>query len=173
TRFCENYASCLHNLENAQRTCPEFNNKIDNFEENASCNITKRRLIAEEIANLQLRRTEVIQDCVKKNSLNGISFLSFHQEHRCLNKADKVKKYVSSHGSESSHDHLTKRKKRKKKQQTNECHRQRKFLHAKCDQIAMCCSISMDCHLSARLIQQQINDLKKELKALKKDCQKS
>jgi len=188
TQYCENYLICLQRLEAKQRECAKFP-EVDllNGKESASSNQTdcsrkKRREVHRDMAQLHLRRTEIVRDCVAKNVNRGESVLNSNKEKKCLSTAEKLSSFAeilqkqvtksprriknkSTAGPDSRSAKGHSKRKETTKQNSKVCRRTKKQLNRKCNQLAKCCSIAKECNLLADTIDEQISSLKTELKS--------
>ncbi|KAI1727557.1 hypothetical protein Ddc_04866 [Ditylenchus destructor] len=191
TQYCENYSVCLQKLEAKQREClkfPEFEPSLTRTTASSNqteCNKKKRRQVSRDLAQLHLRRTEIVRDCVAKNVNRGESILNPNKEKKCLKTADKLstiaevmqvttKKPSRKNGpkgkigsavdiSRSPKRHS--KRKEATKQNAKLCRRAKKTLNRKCHQLSKCCSIAKECVTLAEAIDDQLRSLKAESKS--------
>uniref|UniRef100_A0A915DUC0 Uncharacterized protein n=1 Tax=Ditylenchus dipsaci TaxID=166011 RepID=A0A915DUC0_9BILA len=187
TQHCENYSICLQRLEAKQRECSKFPEVEpigkENFSSNQTeCSRKKRREVNRDMAQLNLRKTEIIRDCVAKNVNRGESIKNADKEKKCLATSEKLssfaeilKSQVAAKGTRKSKskssavsDSRSKRHSKRKestKQNSKLCRRAKKALNRKCHQLAKCCTISKECDLLTESIDEQLDGLKNELKS--------
>ncbi|CAD5210107.1 unnamed protein product [Bursaphelenchus okinawaensis] len=171
TDYCEDYNLCLERLEAKQRECLKLpvleKEDFAKLTPLADCQRKERRKQQRELNKLQLKRTEIISDCVAAHLDRAEDIMDSDVEAKCRSASEKLQilnEVIMNPKTFGKKSLRTKRKHVVIKQSHRVCRRVKKMLQKKCNQLSRCCSIATECEVKADRFTDQIYQIRRDLR---------
>ncbi|CAD5215181.1 unnamed protein product [Bursaphelenchus xylophilus] len=171
TDYCEDYAVCLERLEAKQRECLKLpvleREDFSKSSPQADCLRKEKRRQQRGLGKLQLRRTEIIGDCISSHLDRAEDIMDPDGVEKCKMASEKMQilnEVIMNPKTFGKKNLKSKRKHVVIKQSHRVCRRVKKMLSKKCNQLSKCCSISTECEAKADRLSDQISQIRRDLR---------